>query len=444
MSSLADDRDQDNDDLREIDVPATSAAVDPARPPPIATEFNRVTTRFMIAAREWARANPERALEALKRAVVTWSGVFWLTYWRYRGHHPLTGTAERRGHGEETLFTIPQYAAWLDRWGHGTYPKSRAVATTMARSRYLGHSDDECVLRSGIFMDGDGCGGWNEARALYRHVGLAFVGQMRPVAPDRHHIELPLARELVPVRGESGVADWKASVYCPTLGWALGVLSELVGLRYQAAWDRAGRPSAKHAGYDTACDQLTHLNFVYTRRPTDPVDHVAVTEHACGGALDLDTLLALTDFGQARAQLPLPTRHVARVAGTRAATASSAERAQRKQSVGIEIDPKMELLVRLRTLARPESQEIIDHCLTGRSYAARGERDHTMWRIASIVAALAPDEDPVELAKLVFTKSLKAMAKLPDSEPRVDYVAVKLALAAEKIARAQRKLGGGR
>src|SRR6201995_5275351 len=290
--------------------PADEPACEPNPTPPTATDFSRATTRYMIAAREWTRAQRGRALEALQRAVVAWSGILWITYWKWRGFHPFAGTAERPGHGSEHQTTGLLYGAWLGGGSQSTYPKGQAVCVTLARCRYRGHSDNECVLRSGIFMDSDECGGWDESRVLCREVGLAFVGQMRPIAPDRHHLEIPLASPMVPECDDTGVANWKRNVYCPKLGWTLGIFSELAGLRYDPFWDEGGHASAKHAGYDRACDQLTHLNFVYTRRPDDPPDHVPVTDYAAGRALDIDALLAHTGFDAARERLDRPARHI--------------------------------------------------------------------------------------------------------------------------------------
>lgn len=454
MSSLADDNERINDDPIEVEPGAAGRATDNDEPkiecaPPTATDFSRATTRYMIAAREWTRAQRDHALEVLRRAVVAWSGVFWVTFWKWRGFQPFTGTAQRPGHGSEHQTTVLVYGAWLAEGSQSTYPKGQAVCVTLARCRYRGHSDNECVLRSGIFMDSDECGGWDESRALCREVGLAFVGQMRPIAPDRHHLEIPLASPMVPERDDTGVATWKRNVYCPKLGWTLGILSELAGLRYDPFWDEGGHASAKHAGYDSACDQLTHLNFVYTRRPDDPPDHVPVTDYAAGRALDIDALLALTGFDAARERLDRSVRYIERThtkanrPGPRARPAGLKTVDEQPATMANSRISTVALLVRLRRLSNPESKKLIQLCLEGRSYAALGARDTTMWRIASIVAALAPNEDPEHLAHLLFKKSLETMARLPGAEPVVGYVETYLALAAEKIARAQRNVRTG-
>jgi len=403
----------------------------------------------MIAAREWTRTQRDHALEALRRAVVAWSGIFWVTFWKWRGCHPFAGTAQRPGHGEEHRTTVSRYGEWLAAGSKGTYPKGQAVCVTLARCRYRGHSDNECVLRSGIFMDSDECGGWDESCALCREVGLAFVGQMRPIAPDRHHLEIPLESPMIPERDDTGVANWKRNVYCPKLGWTLGIFSELAGLRYDPFWDEGGHASAKHAGYDSTCDQLTHLNFVYTRRPDDPPDHVPVTDYATGGALDIDALLALTGFDAARERLDRRVRHIERthtkanLSGPRARPGGLKAVDERPAaSTSLRIST-VALLVRLRRLTNPESKKLIEQCLEGHSYAALGTRDNTMWRIACIVASLAPNEAPEHLAHLLFEKSLKTMAKLPGAEPVVGYVETYLALAAKKITRAQHNVRAG-
>lgn len=459
MFSLSDEYARINDDPNErsCDAEGVKQSGELTRPPPTADDFSRPTTRFMIAGREWTRAHRERALDGLRRAAVTWSGIFWLTYWKWRGHHPLTGTAERPGHGVEQQTTIELYGRWLADGSRGTFPKGQAVSTTLARSRYRGHSDNECVLRSGLFMDSDECGGWDEARALCRELGIAFVGQMRPIASDRHHLEIPISPVLIPELDESGVVNWKRNFYQPRLGWVLGIFSELVGLRYEPLWDDAGHASAKHAGYDPCCDQLTHLNHVYTVRPGDPPGHLPVTDWAPGGALDLEVLLGLTEFKAALQMFDHPVRRGGAQRSNRyLPSKATASDAQRKKVPGLEeleeeqettpMDTRIStvaLLVRLRRLSNPDSQKIINLLLDGRSYAPLGQRDNTMWKVACIVAPLAPNEPPEELAKLLFAKSLEAMAKLPDASHANDYVKADLAKAAQKIARAQQRIRTG-
>lgn len=435
MNSLTDEHETNNQDLSE------SGAV--VKPPPAATDFAHITTRYLIAARQWTRANREQALDALKHAVVAWRGVFWITLWRWRGHHPLTGSADRPGHGEEHQTTIELYGKWLANGSRGTFAKGQAVSTTMARSRFLGHSDDECVLRSGLLLDSDECGGWDSGRYLYRDLDLSFVGQIRPITPNRCHFELPIWPPLVPERDETGLVNWKRSWYRPRLGWVLGILSELAQLRYEPAWDSDGNASAKYAGFDPCCDQLTHLCHVYTRRPEDPEDHFPITDWNVAGALDLHALVTATDFEAASQPLELAGSSASRGTETVPFVAPSVRRGL---TAGMEeIEPRrisaVELLVRLRRLRNPDSQTLINRLLAGEVYAPIGQRDIEMHRAASIIAALAPNEDPVELAKLLFTKSLEAMAKVPGADPAVKPYVMR---AAKKIDRAQQRLGGGR
>jgi hypothetical protein len=88
----------------------------------------------------------------------------------------------------------------------------------------------------------------------------------------------------------------------------------------------------------------------------------------------------------------------------------------------------------LSKLHNPESKELMESVLQGKSFAAPGDRDRTLQRLASIVAYIAPDRDPGELATEIFYDSL-ATFQADDQgkytqEDRVEW-------AKEKIARAQ-------
>lgn len=401
--------------------------------PPKSTDFSRVTTRYMVEARVRVRANLTAGLSALASAVVPWSGVAVVTRWLWRGHPPIGGTSERPGHGQVHRVSLGVYAGMLDARAQTTCPKGQGPAVSWSLSRHGGRFDDECAYRTGMFLDSDGCGGWEGVRALSRSVGLSFVAQRRPTKPQNCHVEIPYARPWVPVPGDDHhVARWKSEEYCPRLGYLMGIFSELGGLRFEPTWDDGGHASAKYAGFDTACDQLVQLNFVYTRRPDDPAGFLPVTDHNFGGALDVDALLAATGYADARAALTVP-RTSARIIG-RSATGPAVSRAI--PSIG-SAGSLSEVVARLLRLRRPESKKLVAPLLAGTSYAPRGERNATMFRIASVLAAIAPDVAPAQLARL-FEKSLTVMSKEPGAQPATNYVATKLALAAAQIERVQR------
>lgn len=414
---------------------ALETGIGPAelRPPPTPADFARVTTRFMVAAREWVRTNRGLALEALKLAIVSWSGLLVFTVWRWRDRasNPSGGTAEKPGWGDEHEMTIDAYATKLAEAAVMIAPKGRLACVSLGRSRYRGSLDEECISKTGILLDSDDCGGWVEARELARSAGLAFAAQQRPVRPLGHHLEIPFAKPLVPVRdADGGVHAWKMSVYCPQLGWIMGVFSELAGLRYEPTWD--GRDAtAKYAGYDTTCDRLLQLNYIYHRRPGDPPGHVPVTDYATGGALDVERLLETTGFAGASALLERPRPNNAPAQPRSLARGGDSERVS-----------DVKLLVRLHRLRNSESQELIGRLLTGQSYAPLGQRDVQMHRAAAIIAPLAPYENPEHLAKLLFEDSLVTMSTLPGADPVERYVETYLARAAAKIARAQRRVRG--
>jgi hypothetical protein len=88
----------------------------------------------------------------------------------------------------------------------------------------------------------------------------------------------------------------------------------------------------------------------------------------------------------------------------------------------------------LTKLQNPQSQELLNKILAGESFAEAGGRDATLQRIASVIAYVAPDRDPRELANEILYESLEKFepedAGKYTQQDRVEW-------AAEKIARAQ-------
>jgi hypothetical protein len=88
----------------------------------------------------------------------------------------------------------------------------------------------------------------------------------------------------------------------------------------------------------------------------------------------------------------------------------------------------------LSKLANPESKALLETVLEGKSFAPAGDRDRTLQRIASIVAYVAPDRDPRELAQEILGESLKTF----EPEDQGKYTQEdRVTWAAEKISRAQ-------
>jgi hypothetical protein len=88
----------------------------------------------------------------------------------------------------------------------------------------------------------------------------------------------------------------------------------------------------------------------------------------------------------------------------------------------------------LSKLVNPESKELMESVLKGESFAPAGMRDQTLQRIASIVAYLAPDRSPNELANEILSASLATF----DPEDQGKYTQQdRVDWAAEKIQRAQ-------
>lgn len=88
----------------------------------------------------------------------------------------------------------------------------------------------------------------------------------------------------------------------------------------------------------------------------------------------------------------------------------------------------------LTKLSNPESKELMESVLAGESFAPAGARDQTLQRIASIIAYIAPDRDPSELAREILDKSLATFE--PDDAGKYTQED-RITWAAEKIERAQ-------
>ncbi len=88
----------------------------------------------------------------------------------------------------------------------------------------------------------------------------------------------------------------------------------------------------------------------------------------------------------------------------------------------------------LSKLHNPESKELMESVLDGKSFAVAGARDQTLQRIASIIAYIAPDRDPGELAQEILYDSLATFQ--PDDQGKYTQQD-RVEWAAEKIARAQ-------
>lgn len=88
----------------------------------------------------------------------------------------------------------------------------------------------------------------------------------------------------------------------------------------------------------------------------------------------------------------------------------------------------------LSRLHNAESRELMEAVLAGHPFAPPGNRDTTLQRIASVIAYLAPDRDPEELAHEILYQSL---AHFDDVDAGKYTQQDRLTWASEKISRAQ-------
>jgi uncharacterized protein DUF5906 len=88
----------------------------------------------------------------------------------------------------------------------------------------------------------------------------------------------------------------------------------------------------------------------------------------------------------------------------------------------------------LTRLHNPESLALMESVLAGKPFAVPGDRDRTLQRVASVIAYLAPDRDPKELAEEILAPSL---ATFDDVDKGKYTQADRIEWAASKIERAQ-------
>jgi hypothetical protein len=91
----------------------------------------------------------------------------------------------------------------------------------------------------------------------------------------------------------------------------------------------------------------------------------------------------------------------------------------------------------LQNIKRPESKALIDLVLAGEPFAPVGSRDATLQRIAGIIAPLAPDRDPEELARDLLGPSLSTFEQEDQGkftqEDRITWAADKIRRSQEDI-----------
>lgn len=91
----------------------------------------------------------------------------------------------------------------------------------------------------------------------------------------------------------------------------------------------------------------------------------------------------------------------------------------------------------LQNLKNPQSKQLVDLVLSGQPFAPIGSRDQTLQRIAGIIAPLAPDRDPEELARDLLGPSLSTFEPEDlgkySQEDRVSWAADKIRRSQEDI-----------
>jgi hypothetical protein len=92
------------------------------------------------------------------------------------------------------------------------------------------------------------------------------------------------------------------------------------------------------------------------------------------------------------------------------------------------------LVKALQNLKNPQSKSLIDLVLAGEPFAQLGARDQTLQRIAGIIAPLAPDRDPDDLARDILGPSLSTFA--PEDQGKFTQED-RISWAADKIRRSQ-------
>lgn len=228
-----------------------------------------VVMRYLRTARKAFRERPF----GLGAMAAPWSGKIAGTSWARRG---LTGRGSRGERWEKTMseLAVDRVASSMRVAAKGD-GEVCTLATTDA-----GSCDDECVARTGLFLDSDFSGGWDRILEAFGRAGIAYLAQRR--AGKKFHVLVPYAKPIAISRFRAFKGE-----YMRRVGWTLGIMSEL-------AW-----PGDDSTYFDpSTANRYGVLEYVYSRRAED--DEVPGMRWADGRALDLGGVLALSGFQSLR------------------------------------------------------------------------------------------------------------------------------------------------
>lgn len=273
----------------------------PSLDPP--APINDVTARYLLDGRRYVRrVGRDGALDALRSSLDASRSRVVATHWPFGQRSTFGGRQDRPGCGNRVDWSITEHAEYLKSIAGDVHEKGMGPCRTLGEGRYNGSSDCEFVARSGLFLDCDGCGPVNPLITVLDSVGLAYIIQTRP-GTDRWHAELfysePLQSSNTSMNADE-LRSWKNLSYRPSVGWLMGIFSELgvLDCRFELHQETV---SISKLGADAAVgNRLLGLGNPYTRRSLDAP--TPTTDFRDGAFVDVQQLLKVTGFTP-----PVPT-----------------------------------------------------------------------------------------------------------------------------------------
>lgn len=195
-----------------------------------------------------------------------------------------------------------------------------------------------------------------------------------------------------------------AQRHAATGSWSFRLLVALSRPVEKAEWKTFWpRLNARLGGLaDSRCKDPSRIYFL----PSAPTAKGCIVEHSEGASLDVEAILGQEE--------PAPTR-------------------EELQAVGVsDLEDFSARLVRRRSPTAKAVGRSIREALAKRPFAAYGDRDNALFRIACLLAEEWPWGDPAAMAA-VFAPSLEEMAKIAPNCPTVENLADKISRKQEQV-----------
>jgi len=227
------------------------------------------------------RENAKRlSVDAFEACFKEWSGNAPFTAWPDRA-----STETASGVGQTVDLSFADVVKTFEEHANGPpLPKGEGHVIAFGTSHTGGAADADCDQITWLFLDDDDAGPLTKLLDFLDLCGVAYIAQRRGV---KWHLHLPLATPItVP---QPYIPAWKKE-HVARMEWITGVFSELAELKLDL------HSKKKVYGFDAAIASLRLLGLCYPYARRKEEDEVPETRWNAGRALDVDAMLALTNF----------------------------------------------------------------------------------------------------------------------------------------------------